>query len=599
MTAPTLPAGASVPAPEAAAERTLLPTASAAVTRRALGALLRPRRGALIVAGLLFVVRAVAGLVLPFALGAIVDQVVDGDGAGAITWPVIAIALASLLEGAAGLGGTALAARAFLPALADLREEVVDRALQVPLAEVEAAGIGDLTARVDGDVGAVNEAIQEAFPSVLESALAIGMTVVGLALIDWRLALAGLCAAPIQLHTLRWYLPRSAPLYARERVAAGARSQQLLETVGGATTVQALGIGGEHLELVRGRSQTAVDLSLAATWLRTRFFARLNLAEVTGMVLVLLVGFWLHDTGAVSVGAVTAAVLLFQRLFNPINALLYLVDEAQSAGAALARLVGITAMDPPAAPASQATVADASISLQHVRFGYRPGHDVLTDLSLDIPAGATVAVVGATGAGKSTVGRLIAGIAEPASGSVTIGGVAVAALDHDGERPAVVLVTQEIHVYAGTLADDLRLGRPGATDQELRDALDAVGATAWVATLPDGLDTLVGDGGHPLDATRVQLLALARVLLADPAVVVLDEATAEAGSAGAQVLDAGAAAVLAGRTGLVIAHRLSQAAAADHVIVMDHGRVAEQGTHEDLVHADGAYAALWRAWQRA
>jgi ATP-binding cassette subfamily C protein len=162
-----------------------------------------------------------------------------------------------------------------------------------------------------------------------------------------------------------------------------------------------------------------------------------------------------------------------------------------------------------------------------------------------------------------------------------------------------VLVTQEIHVYAGTLADDLRLGRPGATDQELRDALDAVGATAWVATLPDGLDTLVGDGGHPLDATRVQLLALARVLLADPAVVVLDEATAEAGSAGAQVLDAGAAAVLAGRTGLVIAHRLSQAAAADHVIVMDHGRVAEQGTHEDLVHADGAYAALWRAWQRA
>lgn len=575
----------------------LLPTASAAATRRALIGRLKPHRVALGISAGLFLVRAVAGLVLPLALGLIVDVAVDGDGAGAITLPVVAIVIATLIEGAAAIGGTAVAARAFLPALADLREEVLDRALQVPLADVERAGIGDLTARVDGDVAAVNEAIQEAFPTVLESTLAIGMTIVGLAFLDWRLALAGLCAAPIQWHTMRWYLPRSSPLYAEERVAAGRRSQQLLETVGGASTVQALDHADHHLDLVRDRSREAVRLSLAATWLRTRFFARLNLAEVTGMVMVLVVGFSLYDEHGLSAGAVTAAVLLFQRLFNPINALLYLVDEAQSAGAALARLIGITAMQPSAHEPSPTDPTDAAVVLRDVRFGYRADHDVLVDLDLQVDDGETIALVGATGAGKSTVGRLVAGIAEPSAGAVTIGGVPVPDLGDDRARLPVVLVTQEIHLYAGTLADDLRMVRPEATDDELWAALDAVGATDWVRGLDDGLDTAVGDGALELDASRIQLLALARVVLADPMVVVLDEATAEAGSAGARILDEAARAALDGRTGILIAHRLSQAATADRVVVLDAGRVVEAGTHEELVAADGAYARLWLAWQ--
>lgn len=479
MTAPDAGTAAH-PADEQDHAATLLPTASASATRRALAARLRPHRVALAVSAALFLVRALAGLVLPLALGVVVDVVVDGKGAGAITAPIVAIAIATLIEGLSAYGGAAIAARAFLPALADLREEVLDRALQVPLADVERAGIGDLTARVDGDVAAVNEAVQEAFPTVLESVLAIAMTIVGLAFLDWRLALAGLCAAPIQFHTMRWYLPRSAPLYARERVAAGRRSQQLLETVGGASTVQALDLGEEHAALVHQRSRDAVDLSLAATWLRTRFFARLNLAEVTGMVMVLVVGFWLYDADGLSAGAVTAAVLLFQRLFNPINALLYLVDEAQSAGAALARLVGVAAMDPPPATVAGTEPAEASVELQGVRFGYREGHDVLVGLDLHVSAGETVALVGATGAGKSTVGRLIAGIAEPTEGRVSIGGIAVADLDHEGARLPVALVTQEIHLYAGTLADDLRMVRPGASDDELRSALATVGASGWV-----------------------------------------------------------------------------------------------------------------------
>jgi len=210
-----------------------------------------------------------------------------------------------------------------------------------------------------------------------------------------------------------------------------------------------------------------------------------------------------------------------------------------------------------------------------------------------------VALVGPSGAGKATLARLVAGVHEPEAGSVRIGGVPVAELGPDELARTVALVSQEVHVFAGTLADDLRLARPGATDAEVRAALDRVGAGPWVDALPEGVDTRVGEGGHPLGPTEAQQLALARLVLADPAVAVLDEATAEAGSAGARRLEAAAAAAVAGRTTLVVAHRLTQARAADRVVVLDGGRVVEQGTHDELVAAGGAYAALWAAWSAA
>jgi ATP-binding cassette, subfamily C, bacterial len=198
--------------------------------------------------------------------------------------------------------------------------------------------------------------------------------------------------------------------------------------------------------------------------------------------------------------------------------------------------------------------------------------------------------VGASGAGKTTLAKLIAGVHRPGTGAVHVGGVAPAA------GTDVVLVTQEVHVFAGTLAEDLRLAAPEATGAELRAALDRVGALAWASRLPNGLDTEVGDGGHALTIAEAQQLAFARLVLADPPVVILDEATAEAGSAGARVLEAAAEAALEGRTALVVAHRLTQAAAADRVIVLSEGRVAESGTHAELVAAGGRYAALWSAW---
>jgi ATP-binding cassette, subfamily C, bacterial len=566
-----------------------LPVASGRATWAAVGRLARPYRR-LVAGGTLFLLGAtLAALALPLLLGEIVDVVVDGRPAGDLDGLVVGLVVATVAQGVLfGLGGWAVGRLGEL-LLADLREEVVDRALAVPLEDVERAGTGDLVARACGDVDAVAEAMRDAIPEIVASSLIIGLTVVGLATLDWRLALGGLAALPIQAGAARWYLRRSRPLYAAERAAEGTRSQQLHASVTGARTIRALRLQDAHMATITGTSQRAVGLALAAASVRARFFSALNAAELVGLGTVLAVSYPLVQSDTITVGGATAAALYFYRLFDPVGALLTQLDTAQSAGAALARLVGVTSLPPaPASPQGddQSPAGGSSgVRLRGVSFSYDGGRPALEDVDLVVGPGERVALVGPSGAGKSTVAKLVAGVHRPSAGVVEV--------DVGGR---VTLVTQEVHVFAGPLAADLRLARPEATDGDLRAALDRVGATSWVAALDDGLDTVVGEVGHQLSPTQAQQLALARLLLADPAVAILDEATAEAGSAGAGVLDDAAAAVVAGRTSLVIAHRLTQAAAADRIVVLDRGRVVEQGTHDELRAAGGLYAGLWSAW---
>jgi ATP-binding cassette, subfamily C, bacterial len=598
---------------DATAASRLLPTATSAATRRAVGRLLGRRRGLLSLTVFVLVAGTACGLAVPALLGRVVDVVADGAGRADLDRLVLGLVAATVAHGVLSGWGLVLVARLGERTLATLRQQVVERALTVSLEDVEAAGTGDLVARVGGDVDAVSTASREAFPELILSTLTIGLTVVGLAALDWRLGLAGLAAVPVDALAARRYLRRSGPVYAAERVAEGARAHQLHASIAGAATVRAFRLGPRHVERVAERSESALGWSLRAGRLRAVFFSRINGAELVGLSSILVVGFLLVRSGDVTVGQATAAALYFHRLFDPIGALLMLIDSAQSATAALARLVGVAGMAAPrplrhadVAPASPLPVTEpvgsgerGEVVVAGVRFGYGDGPEVLHGVDLRVAPGEHVAVVGASGAGKTTLAKLVAGVHLPTAGQVRVDGSVVDGVgaDADALRRAVALVTQEVHVFAGTLAEDLRLAAPDAEEDVLRAALATVGALGWVEALPDGLGTVVGEGGQRLSATQAQQLALARMVLADPAVAILDEATAEAGSAGARSLEASARSALRGRTALVVAHRLTQAASADRIVVLDGGRIVEEGTHDELRTAGGPYAQLWSAWR--
>ncbi|MFC7388121.1 ABC transporter ATP-binding protein [Sphaerisporangium rhizosphaerae] len=665
-------------------ERALLPTANPARTWAAARELLRPHRGLAFGGFAVMVAATAAGLLIQPLLGHIVDLVAGRRPAQALTAPAALLVLVAVVQGAGTALGLSLISRLGETALARLRERFVERALRLPLAQVEQAGSGDLTARVTGDVSRVAEAVRTALPELARSLLAIVLTFGALAVLDWRFLLAALLVVPIQAHTARWYVRNAVPLYARQRVADGAQRQQLLDSISGASTVRAFRLEAEHEERVTQRSWSAVELTMRGVRLVLRFYSRLHVAEYIGLAAVLVAGFLLVRGGAVSIGTATAAALYFHSLFAPINSALVLADDAQAAAASLARLVGVADQAAPEDPAPERApserpaperasskrpvpervpyerpapervpyerpapeqapserpapglpaprrpspgrpaldgqssegasagpssegaeraedaggsllAGDPVVTVSGVGHAYEAGRSVLHDVDLVIRRGERVALVGASGAGKTTLAKLIAGVHRPTQGSVRL-----AVPERDRPGPAVALITQETHVFAGPLAEDLRLARPEATDGDLREALARVEALTWVEALPEGLWTVVGDGGHRLTAMRTQQLALARLVLADPPVAVLDEATAEAGSTGARALEQAALRAIEGRTALVVAHRLTQAATADRVVVMDGGRVVESGLHDELLAAGGPYAALWESWSDA
>ncbi|MCH1865411.1 ABC transporter ATP-binding protein [Nocardioides sp. CFH 31398] len=574
-----------------------LPISTPREAARVAWPLLRRRPGALVATVVSLVLVGAAGLVGPFMLGRVVDVVDDGGDQGRIVVAAVWIALAAVVGAVATTVGVTALAAAGQPALAELREEVLDVALHTDPARIERAGSGDLLSRVGDDVRLISESLTEAVPLVVNSLVTVAFTAGGLFLLDWRLGLAGLAAAPAYVLGLRWYLRRSGPKYRAERAANGVRAQALVTGLGSSATLRAHGLAPRAQERIESTSWSAAEITLDVFRLYTRFGFRMNMSEALGLLLVLGVGFLAARADAVSVGEVTAAALFFHRLFNPVGALLFFFDDVQSAGASLTRLTGMVLMPRPARPADVRPPADAGVALRGITHAYVEDRPVVHGVDAVLAPGERVAVVGSTGAGKTTLAAVAAGRLHPTAGTVELGGVPLAAVEADG-RPPVAVVTQEVHVYTGTVRDNLLLAKPSATDDELRAVLGDLGALGWVEALPDGLDTVVGEGGLELTPAQAQHLALARLPLADPLVAVLDEATAEAGSAGARDLERAASAATRGRTSLVVAHRLTQAAAADRVWVMHDGRVVDSGTHDELVAAGGRYAELWRAWSQ-
>lgn len=611
-------------------DRELLPIAGARLTWSWLWRELRGRWPNLTFALLVGLLGAVASVVPAYALGALVDRVREHAPGSAIVPITIVIIVAAVVGGVTTGLATYLIGRLCGQILAVLREATMARALTLPATTLERTGKGDLLSRVGTDAASIGKAASDVIPTMISAFLLGVLSIAAMAGIDWRLGLAGAVAVPLYALGLRWYLPRAAPQYARERRAVADSSQLLVENMQGVRTVHAYRLEQARLHDIGIASGRARDISVSVFTLFTRFVGRVNRAEFFGLAAILVAGFLLVRGGSVTVGESAAAAVLFHRLFNPIAMLLFTFDEVQAAGASLARLVGVVELTPPPRPTTgddpdreprvpangspKLTSAphlsgdgspklssaprlsgDGSLELSGVRFSYDGQVDVLDGVSVQVAAGARVALVGSTGAGKSTLAAIAAGILRPGHGEARIGGVPLSELAD--LRGRVAIVTQETHVFAGPLIEDLRLARPGALPDEAAGALATVGALDWAQGLPDGLDTVVGEGGHELTAAQAQQLALARLVLADPAIAVLDEATAEAGSLGARDIEASAAAATRGRTTLIVAHRLTQAASADRVIVLEHGRVVEEGPHHELVAAGGRYAELWRAWE--
>jgi len=579
----------------------ILPIASVRVSVRHLGG--RLRRFWLMTTVTLLVVTAgaVAAAWMPRLIGTTVDLVQNGAGSDAIWRQGGLIMLAGVLQAAFSALGWALVSGLGQRVLAGMREDVIDRALDLPAQSMEVTGIGDALSRVADDVDVTARAVNNVVPNLIQMGFYVAVTLVGMVSLSPWLLLLVVLVVPMYLISALWYLKRTAPIYRRERVAMGARAQGLLSAIHGIPTVHAYGIERRETRHVAVLSETAAVLGMRVMTLVTRLVKIVVWPENLSIALVLVLGYVMVHVGGAPIGLVTAAALYLISLLWPMMNLIFSLDDVQSAAASLTRMVGvIESIDLASSPGDEKPV-DASISLEGVSHAYGTDQDgeeriVLRPIDLDIAPGEVVSLVGASGAGKSTLAAIIAGTLEPRHGRVLHGGADLTRADIEAGRAHSSIVSQDVHVFRGTLREDLRLASPTATDEELWAALVRVDAAVWAERLPRGLDTEVGEKGERLTAEQSQQLALARIALQDPAVLVLDEATADEGSSGARVLERAALEVARGRTTIIVAHRLSQAMVADRILVMADGSVVEQGSHDELVGRGGVYARLWEAW---
>lgn len=553
------------------------------------------RRGLAIVV-LIQAAAAVAALAVPWLFGGLIDEVTAGTTTSYVQTIGLGLLFALALQTVFSAVGQRQAMVLGEKIFARLREEFISTVTHLPLSTVERAGTGDLLGRTTNDVDRVQWTVRFGVPRVLVCTVTILLTLVAAFTKSPVVALALLVGVPFLILFGRWYLKRATPAYLAGSEAWAVLNGAVSETVEQATAVDALGLGRRRRHVVREAMRGAWKWERYTLFLRAILFIGMTIGYAIPTAVVIVWGAWLVSNTSVTVGAVTTVALYSIQWRPVIGELMFWIDETQVATASLSRILGVNMVEPDRYPSGREP-ANSHIEAHEVRYAYREGHDVLHGIDLDLHPGERLAIVGPSGAGKSTFGRMIAGIHPPGGGTVTVGDVPLVDLTEEELRQQVVLVTQEHHVFIGTLADNLRLARSEATEEQMRHALAVVGAS-WLETLEDGLETEIGSGAYTLTPAQAQQLALARIVLLDPHTLVLDEATSLLDPRAARSLEGSLAEVLKDRTVVAIAHRLHTAHDADRVAVIDQGLIAELGAHEELVAVGGQYAALWDSWRQ-
>lgn len=575
-------------------------------SRRLLGSLARPHKKALwTVAGAVLLQNA-AGMAGPYLISVGIDdgipQILAGDGSSTL---IIVFALFMLSAVAQGLLRWFFFTRSGYVGQAmlfQLRRRVFNHLQELSLSFHEKYTSGRVISRLTSDVETIGELLDESLDELVMAVLSIVSIGVILLVLDAPLALVVLLSFPLLLVMFRWFGKNSTLSYRRTRETVALLIVQFAESLGGIRAVQAFRREPRNQEIFEEVAEDYKAANRRAWQLIAVFEPGIMLLGNLTIGAVLLYGGYRTIIGEIEVGVLVAFLLYLRRFFAPMEDLSVLYNSFQSATAALEKLSGVleeTATVPAPAQPRRLDSPQGTVHFDAVRFGYRSGAEdavVLPRLDLTIPAGQTVALVGATGAGKSTLARLLARFYDPHEGSVTVDGVDVRDLTDADLRRAVVMVTQESFLFSGTVAENITLGKPDATRAEIEDAARAIGAHGFISALPEEFDTDVRKRGGRLSAGQRQLVSFARAFLADPAVLILDEATSSLDVPSERLVQRALRTILTDRTALIIAHRLSTVEIADRVLVMSDGQIVEDGAPADLIGGSGAFADLHQAW---
>jgi ATP-binding cassette subfamily B protein len=576
-------------------------------SRRLLGDLLRPHRRAVTTTVSLIVVESLAALAGPWLVGIAIDTGIppllhSGDAA-----PLLGIAAAF----AFAVAVQAVTTRMFVTMTGRVGQRVVlelRRRLFAHFGELDVAFHEDYTSgrvisRQTSDIESISDLFEEGLDSLIAAVLTLLLVGTSMLLLNWKLGLVVLAGFIPLTWLTGWFRRESASAYRRTREAIALVIVHFVETFGGIRAVQAFRRESRNSEIFSGLGRDYSDASTRASRLIAIYGPGISLVGniITGVVLGY--GGLLAIEGNIKVGVLATFLLYLQRFFDPLQDVSQFYNTFQGAASGLEKISGVLEQQaavpepqtPESLPARAAAAAGREVRFESVRFGYRDSL-VLPGLDLDIPAGQTVALVGETGAGKTTIARLLGRFYDPRSGRITLDGIDLRQLADSMLRTEIIVITQENFLFEGSVAENIKLGRPDATDAEVETAASMIGAHDFITALPEGYDTPVGKRGGRLSAGQRQLISFARAFLAAPAVLVLDEATSLLDIPSERLVQSALRTVLAGRTAVIIAHRLSTVAIADRVLVLDRGRITEDGPPGELISGDGEYAALHASW---